>query len=530
MSIGYWLPTTTTACFTREELAVAPAYVRENAWLIQDPSSGCPGVGIGGEFAASGGYPVLAVLPPLYPEWLGDHSFLQAHNVRFPYVAGAMAHAIASAPLVIALARARILAFYGAGGVHPTRVEQAVVQIREAVEAEGLSWGANLIHSPQDPELENIVSEMYLRHGVRRVDASAYLRLTPAVVRYACTGLRTDPAGNIVRVNHLFAKLSRPEVATQFLSPAPADVVAALVHQKLLTEDEGRLSQHIPLAEDITVEADSGGHTDNRPLVALFPTIRALRDQLAAKFGYRRSVRIGCGGGIGTPDAVAAAFSLGAAFVLTGSINQAAVEAGTSDLTKQMLAQADIADVAMAPSPDMFEMGVRVQVLRKGTMFAGRASQLYDLYLKYDAIEQIPADIRQKIEKDTFREPLDQVWQNTAKFFEQRDPRMLAKANADPKFKMALIFRSYVGQSSHWAVRGEASRRLDYQIWCGPAMGAFNNWTRGSFLAEPANRTVVQIALNLLEGAAMITRAQQLRTYGLPMPDAAFDFRPRPLQ
>jgi PfaD family protein len=206
------------------------------------------------------------------------------------------------------------------------------------------------------------------------------------------------------------------------------------------------------------------------------------------------------------------------------------VEAGTSDTVKQMLAQADIADVIMAPSPDMFEMGVRVQVLRKGTMFAGRASQLYDLYSRHNSMEEIPAATREKIEKDIFREPLDQVWQSTAKFFEQRDPKQLVKANADPKFKMALVFRSYVGQSSHWAVRGDASRKLDYQIWCGPAMGAFNNWTRGSFLAEPVNRTVVQIGLNLLEGAAVVTRAQQLRTYGLPMPDAAFDYRPQPLQ
>lgn len=349
-------------------------------------------------------------------------------------------------------------------------------------------------------------------------------------MKYACTGLHTDSSGHISRTNHLFAKLSRPEVATQFLSPAPADIVNALLQRKELTEEEARLAQHIPLAEDITVEADSGGHTDNRPLVALFPTIRALRDRLVEKHSYLRTIRIGCGGGIGTPDAVAAAFGLGAAFVLTGSVNQAAVESGTSEFAKQMLAQADIADVTMAPSPDMFEMGVRVQVLKKGTMFAGRASQLYELYRRHDSIEEIPAEIRQRIEKEVFRAPLDQVWAETAKFFEQRDPRQLAKANADPKFKMALIFRSYVGQSSHWAVRGEATRRLDYQIWCGPAMGSFNNWTRDSFLAEPANRGVVQIAYNLLEGAAAITRAQQLRSYGIQLPQAAFDFRPRPLQ
>jgi hypothetical protein len=43
------------------------------------------------------------------------------------------------------------------------------------------------------------------------------------------------------------------------------------------------------------------------------------------------------------------------------------------------------------------------------------------------------------------------------------------------------------------------------------------------------NRTVVQIARNLLEGAAVVTRAQQLRSYGVAVPEAAFQFAPRPL-
>jgi len=61
-------------------------------------------------------------------------------------------------------------------------------------------------------------------------------------------------------------------------------------------------------------------------------------------------------------------------------------------------------------------------------------------------------------------------------------------------------------------------------------MGAFNDWTRGSFLEPPASRTVAQIGLNLLEGAAVIARAQQLRSAGVAVPAAAFHFRPRPLQ
>ena len=60
-------------------------------------------------------------------------------------------------------------------------------------------------------------------------------------------------------------------------------------------------------------------------------------------------------------------------------------------------------------------------------------------------------------------------------------------------------------------------------------MGAFNAWVKGSFLEAPEQRIVAQIARNLLEGGAVVTRAQQLRTYGATVPPDAFLYRPRPL-
>ena len=85
------------------------------------------------------------------------------------------------------------------------------------------------------------------------------------------------------------------------------------------------------MAEDVTVEADSGGHTDNQPLGAMLPAILALRDAVTARYGYRRPIRVGAAGGLGSPQALAGAFALGAAYVLTGSVNQLAVESGVSD-------------------------------------------------------------------------------------------------------------------------------------------------------------------------------------------------------
>jgi PfaD family protein len=514
--------------FTSSAFVQAAARFREPVHILRDPVSGTSGVSFcedPSSLAAT--HALIASLPPVYPEWLGSPQFCEAHRVRFPYVSGAMAHGIASRQLVVAMARAELLSFFGSAGLLPSDVEANVVAIDGELGRDGPSWGADLIHTPHDPSMEEALVDLYLSHQVRRVSASAFMRVTPAVVRYACTGLSLDPDGSIRRPNHLFAKLSRSETAALFLSPAPPELTAELVRRGAISHAEAELAARVPLAQDITLEADSAGHTDNRPLVALLPTIFALREELAALHQTAQPARIGAAGGIGTPAAVAAAFSLGAAYVMTGSVNQSTVEAGTSELAKQMLASAEPTDVAMAPSPDMFEMGVKVQVLKRGTLFASRASLLRELYRTYDGIDSIPADTVARIEREIFQKPLAQVWEETRGFFAERAPREIDRAEKDPKHKMALVFRWYVGLASHWAIRGVPERKVDYQLWCGPAMGSFNRWVRGTFLAKLDHRSVVQVALNLLEGAAVVTRAQQLRSMGLPVPDDAFRYTPR---
>ena len=61
------------------------------------------------------------------------------------------------------------------------------------------------------------------------------------------------------------------------------------------------------------------------------------------------SIRVGAAGGIGAPEAAAAAFVMGADFVLTGSINQCTVEAGMSDAVKDLLLEINVQDTGYAP-------------------------------------------------------------------------------------------------------------------------------------------------------------------------------------
>jgi PfaD family protein len=521
----------TDAAFEASQIAECLQHVREPAHIVGAPDGGPRGLVLESQIAGPGaeGCPRLGTLPPLYPEWLGDRDFGAVHGVRFPYVAGEMARGIATTRMVIAMARAEMLAIFGAAGLAGPAIEGAVRELSRAL-GDNRRWGVNLIYSPTEPAMEERTADLLLRSNVPIISASAYMDITPPLARCAAAGLRLDPAGEIVRPVRIFAKVSRPEVAERFMSPAPAALLAALVARGQLTEDEARLAAQVPVAEDVTVEADSGGHTDNQPLGAMLPAILALRDAVAAQYGYRRRIRVGAAGGLGSPQAVAGAFALGAAYVLTGSVNQLAVESGVSDDARALLAQADLADVMMAPAADMFEMGVQVQVLRRGTMFGPRASRLYEIYREYSSIEELPAKVRGVLEREVLHASLDEVWAQTVSFWQQRDPAQLARAAEDAKHRMALIFRWYLGNSSRWAVEGDTSRRADYQLWAGPAVGAFNRWTAGSFLAEPGMRTVTQIALNLLEGAAVVTRAHQARTYGVPVPSQAFTFAPRRLR
>ncbi|SDM40588.1 PfaD family polyunsaturated fatty acid/polyketide biosynthesis protein [Allokutzneria albata] len=492
--------------FSAEGVAECARRIREPVHLISGVLSGDDDIGLTvGEVKP--GNVVVGTLPPLYPEWLGDRSFCTAHGTRYPYAAGEMGHGVATTSMVIALARAELLGFFGSAGLPLSTVERAVAGLAASVGGRP-NWGVNLA---ADPATENAVVDLLLAHGVPCVSVSGFRELTPAVVRCSAVGLIRDPEGRIQRRTNIFAKVNSPELAERFLSPAPQRMLRDLIHSGQITAEEAELAALVPVAEDITASSGSA-----RPLMSLLPAILALRDELAARFGYTRPVRVGAAGGLGTPQSVAAAFTLGADYVVTGSVNQAAVESGLSAAGKRLLSAADLADTCLAPRSDGFERGEQAQVLCKGTRFAERASRLHQLYRDHQSLEEIPPAELAVLERDILRRPVSEVLAELP-------------AAGDARQRMAQVFRWYLDRSVLWAVHGDPARAADYQLRCGPAMGAFNRWTAGTFLADQENRSVVQIALNLLEGAAVVTRAQQLRGYGVPVPTSSFAFPPREL-
>ena len=496
---------------------------------------GRQGIGRGGTITIgsdsppqSPAFPIRAYAPPLNPEDLGDSKFKDKHHLRYAYIVGAMANGITSTKMVETAGNAGLVGFFGAAGLALDQIESAIHRLQQNLK--NTPFGFNLIHSPNDPELEAAVVRLYLQRGIKLVSTSAYLDLTLPLVYYRVKGIHRDASGEIICPNKVIAKVSRVEVAAKYFSPPPQKLLAQLIDKNMITREEAELAGIIPMADDLTAEADSGGHTDNRPAISLLPTMIALRDELAEKYTYKNPPCVGLAGGISTPHSAAAAFAMGAAYILTGSVNQSCVEAGTSETVRHMLADAGQADVTMAPAADMFEMGVKVQVLKRGTMFPLRAAKLYDLYSSHDRYESISDKQRRMLERDYFRCSFQEEWEQTKAYFTRHDPRQIERAEKDPKHKMALVFRSYLGQSSNWANSGDPSRKIDYQIWCGPAMGAFNQWVKGSFLQPPENRNTVTVAMNLLFGASVVTRANWLKHQGVVLPAGMDNFTPMPLK
>ncbi|MGB0894611.1 MAG: 2-nitropropane dioxygenase, partial [Parashewanella sp.] len=180
-----WLINADDINYQADELKQVLQDLSQACYLVNHPTKGL-GVSqqaqVVNEQTLNNQYPVSAYAPALGTDSLGDNNFRRTHGVKYAYYAGAMANGISSEELVIALGKAGILCSFGAAGLVPTRVEQAIKRIQ--AELPDGPYAFNLIHSPSEPALEQGSVELYLTYNVNTVEASAFLKLTPQIVWY----------------------------------------------------------------------------------------------------------------------------------------------------------------------------------------------------------------------------------------------------------------------------------------------------------------------------------------------------------
>jgi len=429
---------------------------------------------------------------------LGSKEFKKDFKLKYAYLTGGMYRGIASKDIIIKMGKSGMMGFLGTGGLDLCEVEAAIEYIQQELNKEE-PYGINVVCNSVNPDNENRIIDLLLKYNVKNLEAAAYITATPALCLFRLKGMCRDNRGNLTAQNKIIAKVSRPEVAEVFMSPVPERISKGLLESQKITYEEYSISKNLPLADYICVEADSGGHTDQGVAYALVPAIQKLRDSIMEKYGYTKRIGIGAAGGIGTPEAAAAAFMLGADFVLTGSINQCTVEAGTSDAVKDLLQNINVQDTDYAPAGDMFELGAKVQVLKKGVFFPARANKLFELYRRYNSLDEIDEKTRIQLQEQYFHRSFSEVFEEVKVFYPQQE---IERAESNPKQKMALIFKWYFGYSTRLALSGNQEHRVDYQVHCGPALGAFNQWVKGTELEKWRNRHVDRIGLMIMNEAA----------------------------
>ena len=428
---------------------------------------------------------------------LGSAAFRRAYGARFACVIGGMGQGVGGAALVAAACRHGFPAFLGTFGRPLGAISNDIDRMRREVGDE--LWGVNVRFDALDPDWENRLLRLLIDADVRRVEASGYIAPTEALVRHRARGLG---AGEQSPATRLLVKVTRPEVADAFLRPAPDRLVAGLVAGGLITRDQAEAVRRVPLATEMCVLADSAGPTDRGRSLTHFPALLACRDRAAVETGH--VVPLGLGGGIGSPPAIAAALAMGADFVLTGSINQCSVEADTSDLVKDLLQRMNVQDTAYAPSGELFEYGAQVQVLKRGVLFPARAAKLYDLYRRFDSLDSLDAATTAQLEDRYFGRPLTEVSAQIRAHLSVADRD---RFDANERWRMALVFSSYCRQAYTLAQQGHEDAQVDFQVYCSPALGAFNQWAAGSDLEDWRRRRVGDVNERLMDASAALMAA-----------------------
>ncbi len=389
------------------------------------------------------------VRTPVSPD---TRRFLERAGATRPWVVGGMAYGISGVALVTQAARQGCLAFYGAAGLPLDQVRADLHRLPHH-----LPVGLNIAHHPHPRRDADLVTAA-LQAGVRRVECSAFLRPTVDILRFRFSGRAPGEAPRFV-----MAKVSRLAAATIWARPPTARLLQRAVCSGALNHDEARAAAAVPCADAITLEGDSGGHTDRRSWMVGLP---AFRHEIART---GQPVVIGVAGSLGTPDALRMALQLGAAYGVGGSIHQTCAESGVRDDVRRWLRAATVEDFSFVASPQYFGEEGRVQVLSRPTPFAFHARKLVRIWRDHGHRPLTGA--HRTFVEELLQADLDEAWTSTADWLQAHSPHLLHAA-LDPSRRLALLCRGWLVDCARRATRPHPSP--DVQVFSGPAVVPFH--------------------------------------------------------
>lgn len=240
----------------------------------------------------------------LTAEDFGDPEFKRTYGLRYALYGGSWT----DSHIAIALGKAGCMGAYDSDGVQPDVVAREIDNMKSAL---GELPFLIKMHANQNADTQMRLVRLLIEKNVTGVEASGFTDPTAALIRFRLNGIREED-GKIVIPHKIIAGVSREEILEKFVSPPDPMLVASLLENGYITTQEAALAPRIPVADDITVEAD--------PLVSTLPALVAHCNRIQTQFGYQQKVRVGAGGVIGTGAGCLAAFEMGAAYVAADSV------------------------------------------------------------------------------------------------------------------------------------------------------------------------------------------------------------------
>lgn len=108
-----------------------------------------------------------------------------------------------------------------------------------------------------------------------------------------------------------------------------------------------------------------------------------------------------------------------------------------------MLQEMQVQDRAYALAGDMFEIGAKIQVFKRGVLFLIGANKLYDLWRMYNTFDKIYKNICKEIQDRYFHRSFDEVYSETKIVYLRELSNIIEKAKKDLRIKMVLVFCWY---------------------------------------------------------------------------------------
>ena len=113
--------------------------------------------------------------------------------------------------------------------------------------------GANLLNNFYEPAVEEQTADQYLKYGVTRIGRSAHMDLSPAVA-VSPNGIHLDATGTPTYKPRICECPDRKY--GKFMSRARKNAQRVCC-PRVLSAEQAEWAKEMPIAEDITAEADS---------------------------------------------------------------------------------------------------------------------------------------------------------------------------------------------------------------------------------------------------------------------------------